>query len=336
MPRKKAAPKGPKPRRPRGSGSLFRDSRRGVWVGRIHGQEFRSAEQAKVVEWLRTSAPPAPGAAVTVASWCDRWLAGLNPAKVSAGTKANYVAHVVHRIKPTLGGATLDKLTAWDVEEAMAKWDAGAAVARNTLSTIVALLQAARRAKLVAENVGSLVRRPPAPEQSFDLFDRPELRVIFDAGLSRGEWGTFAILAGTGCRIGEAIALEPGDFDPAGPRLSIQRTWKHAGIGKPKSRLSRRTIAVPAELAPVLAAGPPRVSYATALRRWRELLADRGLRFRNMHQVRHSFASHLLAGGAPVADLAQHLGHTPAELLKTYAHKTGRDMGAEARGLLGL
>jgi len=334
MPRRKAAPAAlPRPRRPKGAGTIFFDKRRQVWVGRAHGREFRHREQARVAEWLRTAAPPAPGEPVTLGDWCDRWLAAL---KVKAASRSAYRVRVEERIRPTLGARKLADLTAWDVEEAAGRWAGGANTVRTTLSTLSSILQAARRARLVAENVAALARKPAAPQQRFDLFERAELAAVFAAGLSRPEWATFAVTAGTGMRIGEAIALEPGDYDPAAGTVSIQRTWTHAGVGTPKSKLSRRTIRVPAELAAVLTAGPPRISYPTAKRRWRALLAHLGLRRRGTHQVRHSWASHALAAGTPIADLAAHLGHTPQELLKTYSHKTGADMGAVAQRLLGL
>ena len=38
------------------------------------------------------------------------------------------------------------------------------------------------------------------------------------------------------------------------------------------------------------------------------------------HGVRHTYASTLLSGGVSVAAAAEYLGHTPGELLRTYAH----------------
>ena len=41
--------------------------------------------------------------------------------------------------------------------------------------------------------------------------------------------------------------------------------------------------------------------------------------------TRHTFASVLLSGGVSVAAAADYLGHSPAELLKTYAHLVPAD-----------
>ncbi|HEY1192077.1 MAG TPA: site-specific integrase [Gemmata sp.] len=328
MPRKKKTAL-PKPRRARGTGALFRDERRKEWVGRIHGREFRDPSQAVVAEWLRTAQPAAP--TVTVSEWCDRWLSSL---KVKPNTREAYEVRIRARIRPTLGHFQLAKLTAFDIEEAAAKWAGKPSTIRATIRTLTTLLNAARRAKLIIENPASLAAKTEAPEPGFDLFERDELRKVFDTGLSQPEWATFAVLAGTGLRIGEALALRPGDYKAG--RLSISRTRTKFGEGTPKSKASRRTIDVPEELHAVLTAGVPNVGYTTALKRWGDLLEAAGLRPRAMHQLRHTFATFALADGYPVADLAAHLGHTVGELLKTYGHHTGADVRPVVRRMLGF
>jgi integrase len=52
---------------------------------------------------------------------------------------------------------------------------------------------------------------------------------------------------------------------------------------------------------------------------WRTIQTDAGVAVR-YHELRHWHASLLLSGGVPVATVAQLLGHSPAVLLRTYAH----------------
>ncbi|MDY3555331.1 hypothetical protein R5W24_004473 [Gemmata sp. JC717] len=333
MPRKKAKAKSNRPvvekRRARGTGSIFPDKRRGGWIGRIYGQQFSHEEHAKVAEWLRTAQPPA--ATVTLAEWLDRWI---GTQRISDNSMRVYTGAIKDRLKPTLGHVQVAKLTAFDVEEAAQKWSGGASVHRSALGVLSAALKAARKAKLVTENIASLVSKPKPAEKKFFLFTRTELRRILDAGLSRPEWHHFAICAATGCRIGEALALRAGDYTADGS-LKIERTWTRTGDGPPKSKLSRRTIPVPAVLAPALAA-PVRVSYTMARKRWKPFLAELKIELRGLHQIRHSVASYALADGTPVPELAAYLGHTPAELLKTYSHPTGADVRAAIGRILGL
>jgi hypothetical protein len=53
---------------------------------------------------------------------------------------------------------------------------------------------------------------------------------------------------------------------------------------------------------------------------WRQLCLRAGLPGAVFHNCRHTFASTLLSGGVSVAAAADYLGHSPAVLLRTYAH----------------
>lgn len=343
MPRKKAAKKPARSRRPRGTGSSYPDTRRGGWAGKVPvGRDpqtgktryryFRADTREEVERLMRTAQPPAP--TVTLSEWCDRWLAAL---KARGGSKKTFRARIEVRIKPWLGHLPVTKVTAWDIEEAMSKWEGAASTVRGTLETLASVFRAAMRARLVTENPAALVRKPRAGAPPFDLFTRAELKLITLESLAAPELHLVAVLALTGMRAGEALALDPADFDARGLRVSITKTWTAAGIqDEPKSRQSRRTIEVHEALRPVLAAPRPRLHYQTLSDRWQSLLKRLHLSARGMHQLRHSFASYALADGTPVPDLAAHLGHTPAELLKTYAHKTGADMRGVAARVVGI
>ena len=53
---------------------------------------------------------------------------------------------------------------------------------------------------------------------------------------------------------------------------------------------------------------------------WRALRDRAGMQGARFHDTRHTYASTLLAGGVSVAAAAEYLGHSPAVLLRTYAH----------------
>jgi integrase len=53
---------------------------------------------------------------------------------------------------------------------------------------------------------------------------------------------------------------------------------------------------------------------------WRQLRRRAGLPTARFHDTRRTYASTLLSGGVSVAAAADYLGHTPGELLHTYAH----------------
>jgi integrase len=60
------------------------------------------------------------------------------------------------------------------------------------------------------------------------------------------------LIASTGLRWGEAVALKPRDFDIAHSTLRVSRAWKKSKargwyVGAPKTTMSKRTVSVPAD-----------------------------------------------------------------------------------------
>lgn len=337
--------KAPKTRAPRGTGSVFFDKRRKEWVakvpvgrkpnGRLKYAEVRAPTQAEVVEAAKTVEPAKP--TTTLADWAVRWAKTLGQREQ---TKDVYTEAVRLRINPALGHRPLAAITAFDVEEAAKQWgkSAGAGTVRKTLAVLSICLQAATRAELIPRNPVRAVRRPASPPTKLDLFTPGELRRIIDAGVGRPDRRVFAVCAATGCRIGEALALVPGDYNPATHMLSISRNrTRFHGDGPPKSRRGTRTVFVPTACRPALLAGVPTGDeYVAARGRWETLLSHLGLRYRNPHQLRHSVASHAIAAGVPVANVARDLGDTVETVIRTYCHATeGASVGDAMERLLG-
>jgi integrase len=157
-------------------------------------------------------------------------------------------------------------------------------------------------------------------------------------------------LAATGLRSGEAMALRWSDCQLGGvePKIFVRRSLSWARVQgenirprfyPPKTKSGHRTISIPVELAAILkkwhlqcppgegdlvfpnADGSP-LRRSVALRRglW-PALRRAGLRRVNMHSLRHSFASALIAKGSPVTEVQAILGHSsPVVTLSVYSH----------------
>lgn len=344
MPRKKSPAPAPKSRAPRGAGSVFFDERRNVYVGKaIVGRDpdtgravyeyVRAATQGECQRLKREAEAKAPAPAaptMTVEQWCTRWLQSLGK---KPQTIDEYETTVRLRIVPDLGALRLAEVTTFAVEQAGRKWltGAGAATVRKALAILSACMQAAHRAELVPRNPVRAAKRPEPPPAAFDLFSADDLRLIVSAALSRPRWHVFALCAGTGCRIGEALGVQAGDYDPATGLLTIRRTRTVShGFTAPKSRRSARTIRVPAAVRPALAAIGPQPAYCSQRRAWLKMLASIGVRGRGLHQLRHTVASHWIAERVPIADVAAYLGDSVATVLRTYCHATGHADPSEA------
>jgi integrase len=162
--------------------------------------------------------------------------------------------------------------------------------------------------------------------------------------------GVVAVLAGTGMRVGEVLALDVGDYDAHAGTLAIDKTYSlRFGVGPTKSRHSRRTITVPDVLRPVLAAakggrtaGPlfrtgrgNRRPAQTILRGWAATLKTAKLPRRKPHALRHSVASAMIGAGVPLADVARYIGDHVATVARFYLHATKVDPVHQLNGILG-
>jgi integrase len=163
------------------------------------------------------------------------------------------------------------------------------------------------------------------------------------------------VQAGLGLRIGELLALRECDIDFANKIVEIEwqfnDTEKRRGSGpggraRPKSRHSRRLVPLPDEVAEVLrghlAAFPPgpdgSVFTTTSSRQryhhggplshqyygqqlFKTAMRAAGLPECSTHDLRHHYATELLAQGVRHETVAQYLGHADAGLvISTYGH----------------
>ena len=145
------------------------------------------------------------------------------------------------------------------------------------------------------------------------------------------------LIAKTGMRFSEAIALTPKDFDFAHQMLSINKTWDYKGDGgflptKNKSSVRKiqidwQTVIQFSELVKKLPADQPifvkkdRIYNSTV----NDILARHCKRAKvpviSVHGLRHTHASLLLFAGVSIASVARRLGHSSMTTTqKTYLH----------------
>jgi integrase len=345
-------------RRARGTGSIFWSDARGLWVGRVprgklpsgntRYQEITDSSQKKLIERLKELRPP--GADTTVAEWAERWHKSLT---IRESSRAGYRYTLDMFVYPTLGDLAVAELTTADCQDAVRQWSTrvGASTVRLCLAHLRICLNAARRAGLIAASPATDVRTPRPVRRQIEPIPPADLARVTVACITSREL-PIALLATTGCRVGEALALNVEDYDRAAGTIAISRTWdRKYGMRAPKSENSRRVIRVPkaARAAIGLAAGnrttgPLFVAWGRSERRghesvrcaWNAIQKRLGLTpRRNVHQLRHSVASSLVAAGAPIADVAAYIGDTVETVVATYLHPTKTDPSAVMDTLLG-
>ena len=164
------------------------------------------------------------------------------------------------------------------------------------------------------------------------------------------------LIAKTGMRFSEALALTPKDFDFARQSLSVERTWDYKGKGgfmptKNKSsvrkiQLDWQTIIQFSELIKGLPEDEPifirgRVFNSTVNSILARHCKAQNIPVISIHGLRHTHASLLLFAGVSIASVARRLGHASMTTTqKTYLHiiqeLENRDIDLVMRSLSGL
>jgi len=151
-------------------------------------------------------------------------------------------------------------------------------------------------------------------------------------------WDWFILLvAKTGARFSEALALTPTDFDFIAQKIKITKTWKYkcadGGFAETKNQSSRRTLQIDPFLCnqfskmvselptdkPIFVNG--RVFNSTVNNRLEILCKIAEIPVISIHSLRHSHASALIFAGVSIASIAKRLGHSSVTTTQeTYLH----------------
>lgn len=171
-------------------------------------------------------------------------------------------------------------------------------------------------------------------------------------------WDWFILLvAKTGMRFSEALAVTPGDFDFARQTLSVSKTWDYKGEGgflPTKNKSSVRKIQIDWQIVvkfselvkglpedkPVFVGGD-KIYNSTVNGVLTRHCRACGISVISIHGLRHTHASLLLFAGVSIASVARRLGHASMTTTqKTYLHiiqeLENKDVDLVMRTLSGL
>lgn len=177
---------------------------------------------------------------------------------------------------------------------------------------------------LSAEEIGRLLKAPPA-DDLMGLRDRAILETLYSAGL----------------RVSELAGLCDGDLDLEACILRVRGKGKRerlAPIGSYARDALQRWQCV-RKLNPREPAGPRapvfvnrfgrRLTTRSVARMLEKYLSQTGLDQRTTpHSLRHSFATHLLDGGADIRSVQELLGHKSLVTTQIYTHVTTANLRA--------
>jgi integrase len=228
------------------------------------------------------------------------------------------------------------------------------ATIRNILAPLRACLASAVREGLIRSNPARDVDLPHRPtaeeseEEQVNAMTADELATLLALIPDRHRL-LFRLLAATGLRISEAVALQWRhlELDGSSPHVKVRRALVKGRMGPPKSRHGRRQVPLDHELVKALRKahkdtdwpgeedlvfpagnGKPLSQpnlYRDALKGPRE---EANLTWVGFHTFRHTCASMLFAEGRNAVQVQRWLGHhSPAFTLARYVHLLDGDLG---------
>ena len=200
--------------------------------------------------------------------------------------------------------------------------------------------------------------KPPVPKK-VKYLNQFELHLLLSdldlQGKLNWDW-MILLIAKTGIRFSEALAITPADFDFSHQMLSINKTWDYKGNGgflPTKNKSSIRKIQIDWQIAIQFAAlirelpkeepifVKTAVFNSTVNGRLRKLCLKAEIPVISVHGLRHTHASLLLFAGVSIASVARRLGHASMNTTqKTYLHiiqeLENKDVDLVMRSLSGL
>lgn len=197
------------------------------------------------------------------------------------------------------------------VREAIGAWTAaglsGATINRR-LSVMKASLRYAWQQGWVAENLSGKISKLPEPPGREAYLTPAQVKKLADAMPTPGGRGAILILAYTGLRTGEMLAIGREDIS----KDSI--TVRQSKSGK------ARTVPIPSSQRALLSALPLSLSYTQLHWQFRAARKAVGMEHVRLHDLRHVCASWLINAGVDLYTVGRILGHSTPVTTARYAH----------------
>jgi integrase len=281
------------------------------------------------------------GAKVTLRAYFNDWSERQVWAETTATAMALAVRHCTFA-DVTLGAIRRSTVEAWVKD--MQRRDLAAGTIRTRVNNVRSVLRSAVRDRLIPRDPSEGVTLP-RQRRAEHAMQIPTPDAVNTALNAAEDWFELyvALCAFGGLRLGEASAVQVGDVDFLRRQTHVQRQVQRADGGSvritPPKYGSERVVFVPDELIEVIArhieqigvhgdeqwlfgngrGEPPHQN--TVGHWWRSLFRRSGLEPFRLHDLRHFYASGLIAAGCDVVTVQRALGHAKATTtLSTYSH----------------
>ena len=271
-----------------------------------------------------------------------------------ASTHDSYRGALDKHLIPYFGDMSLDKITRKDVKDFIGqKLGEGlsSASVRNLKAYLSAILSEAVDDEIIPANpalrTGKLIKGKDQKEDIGPLTweEKGTLESVLEKHYPR-YFPLFMTALRTGMRLGELIALKPGDLDFNGAFIEVRRNYSRRQVTTPKSGKIRR-VDMSKGLAEVLKSYLTERKKESLKKGWGEspewlfynedgrvidinnlrkrvfykALEKAKLRRIRIHDLRHTYATLRISKGDNILDVSKQLGHHSVKItLDTYAH----------------
>lgn len=293
---------------------------------------------------------------MTVNELLDIWMREKQVYSLKQRTFMRYADLIRTQIVPAIGNVPLEQLTSSALQSFQRQKltdgnsITGRPLANNTVKNIMSILRGAllygREEKQLDVLSPESVPFLRFNEKPVEAFRKDEQRKIEQTVAKDGKANHFGIVLClyTGLRLGELLALTWKDIDFTASTLTVDKTsafYKGTDgkytihISRPKTESSVRVIPVPKpvmqELKRIYRKSKSeyvittnkggRVTNRSYQTTYAKVLKRAGVKYRNFHVLRHTFATRALECGMDIKTLSEIMGHkSPAVTLNRYAH----------------
>ena len=266
-----------------------------------------------------------------------RWIKG----KVSIKhlTKVAYEGIIDNHLVPYFGDARIAELKRNNIQDFVKTKIAELRPSPKTISNILLVLRQilndAEVDGVLARNPYLKIERPKTEKTEKDYLRTDEIKIFLEKCKGQ-DYALFYTAIFSGMRRGELLGLQWGDIDWVSQKIHVRRSLYRGGFQAPKSEYSKRAIDMGPRLGQVLKEQRARQSEARlkAGKNWtdndlvfckkdgtpldgdnvyhrdfRNILKEAKLRRIRIHDLRHTFASILIAAGHNPKYIQSQLGH---------------------------
>jgi len=200
------------------------------------------------------------------------------------------------------------------------------------LSALRGLLDMAMRSGWCEKNVAAGIRPPKQPKRlprTLPPEQTSQMMHATDSPSEERDLALFAVMYGCGLRVSETVGLNLHDISMEGAELRVfGKGKKERVVPVPEgvlrllqSYLDQRVTGITSETALFLNRRGGRLTARSVQRMLKKRALDTGADMSvTPHRLRHSFATHLLAGGVDLRAIQELLGHSSLGTTERYTH----------------